>query len=693
LNTAQSLTGPKMLDSLLEYGYCMNGSPTGAGKTVLTIWLKQQIREKYGVDVTLVVVGPASLEVNKTGKGPTSSPWTRESNTYNEDLIFITYDMLRGATPQNDSKVNFDIRGQDRKIPGIVPITECMDKSEKEFTWYSAEEYNDYSAPITYTKNASDTYTDFRGLVVRKDVLKMTEGGKKTYQHTFSPSKYWMEYCYRNVVFLVVDETHYAKNDSVQNNAVAALIRGISRARIMRQREGKESTSYFTCLTATPMDKELQASNYFKLIGSRDPVRDEDMFVKSGTRDTYLCFSEARIYDEKKAVSIALSNKIVEKRSKLGNYVNTGVQNLKASYLFWLECVLPKIQFVVISISVRQLWNGFLDVYDESDLKLLDDAHEELVQSKAYAEKGNSKESMKLLSNAHKKTDKAMVNSITRAAIKTLNTNDSNRVIIAFRLIESVDRSVKILRNQGFDVGRVAGPSNDESSAEKKRAHMENIKALNDFQQDKIQVIVGTLSMLSTGIDLHDTIGGRQRFTYMPGDYNITTEQQLGGRTARYGSQSVPQIFICYPKKFGPSILNVYNRNVEKSIVMAKILEAISTGDMPERDTKLYKSLIKLPGEYNRYIELPEGCEILSYVQDSPIYDRNNDRYIPAPDTFGYIGTNNEKGRLKYKDTAVLISYLERKCKKDYIPDEIPNIKFSFPAPHWLNPFPTIKPK
>jgi hypothetical protein len=671
----------------------MNGSPTGAGKTVLTIWLKQQIREKFGVDVTLVVVGPASLEVNKTGKGPTSSPWTRESNTYNEDLIFITYDMLRGATPQNNSKINYDIRGEDRKTPAIIPITESMEKSETEFTWFDDEEYNMYSAPITYNRDAPDTYTDFRGLVIRKDVLKKVEGKKKSYVHTFSPSKYWMEYCYKNVVLLVIDESHYAKNDSVQNNAVAALIRGVSRARIMREREGKECTSYFTCLTATPMDKESQASNYFKLIGSRDPVSYEDMFIKSGTRDPYMCFLESRIYDEQKAVNIGIKNKIIEKRSK--GYVSTGssVQNSKASYQFWLECVLPKIQFVVISISVKQLWNGFFDVYDKSDLKLLDDAHEELIQSKLYAEKGNSKDSMKLLSNAHKKTDKAMVNSITRAAIETLNANENNRVIIAFRLIESVDRAVKLLHDAGFDnVGRVAGPSNDETTAEKHRAHAENIKALNDFQHDRIPAIVGTLSMLSTGIDLHDTIGERQRYTYMPGDYNITIEQQLGGRTARYGSQSVPQIFICYPKKFGPSIANVYNRNVEKSIVMAKILEAISESNLTDQYIKFYRSIIKLPGEYNRYIELPKGFELLSYVQDSPTYDINNDIYIPEPDTFGYIGKNNEKGRAKYRDTAELIAYLEEKCEEDYIPDEIPNIKFTFPAPYWLNPFPNVKP-
>lgn len=703
LNDVQNLCAPQMLQQLREDKKVVNGAPTGSGKTVVTYWMLQQLREIHGEDVELVVVHPSSLEANKTSIGPSTSPWTRESKKYNEDFISVTYDAIRGVTPRSSgAEVVYDVRGG-TNMRKLSKIHECM-SDPSEFEWYGGDEGEEkakYGGDIDELDPDPEqvSYTNYCGLVVRKDIMKKRDREKKVkgntrivrepdaeYDHVFSPSKWWMQFCVKNIVLLVIDEIHHAKNDSVQNNALAALIRGVTRAAAMRE----DGASYFVCLTHTPMDKEVQAANYFKLFGLTNPVENNDMFITYGTRSVYQCFLEARLFNNKRATEIALDNKVIAKRTN-NRYVEakTTLPNpAKVTFQLWLECVLSKIQFVIVSMSPRQLWNGFFDIHSGEDRKLFREAHRRLKLSRAFAERDTSK-SMRLMSEGGLLADAAMVGTIARVCIKGLTNHQERRFLLAFSLIESVDRCIAMLKSAGYGrtvVGRVAGTNQNLSSADKKRLNIDNATAIHNFQNDKIKVIVGTFAMLCTGLDLHDTIGERPRYTYFPAIYDITVEQQIAGRTARFGSRSVPQIFICYPKNIGSDIQKIYTSNINKSMVMTRTLEAIYRQGLSESDIKYYKSIIRLPGAYDRYIELPEGCEDMSFIWDYPMYIRKEDRYYPEEGRYGFIEEDTVEGRASYRSTAELIRYLEEICYDCEDVTKVPGIVFSTTLPSTLDP-------
>lgn len=756
LNRPQRLCAPQMFECLREYGHCVNGSPTGTGKTVLAYHMMQQLREYHQQPVYLVVVGPSSLEANKSGVGPLSSPWTREATKYNEDYMFVTYETVRGSIPTGrTASVVYDVRGG-VKVAGLDPIYNCM-SSPDEFEWYtspSCDERKLYGAELdTSDPDPSlNIYTNYRGLVVRKDVRKTPSkkrvgpspriGGsppatrptavksnnnsvpplvragpsrakvvpkksvslpntpiasppapasslcspKASFESTFSPSKWWMQFCVKNIVLFVVEEAHNGKNDSVQNNAVAALIRAVSRARLMRP----DKASYVMYLTSTPMCKKSQAANYFKLLGLHNPVEGGDMFVGSGTRSPYDCYLTSRSYNPKRAVEIALEHKIIVARSN-ERYTKSGIypaNPAKIVFQFWLECILTEIQFAIVSMCPRQLWNGFFDVRDKADRRLFREAHRELQKARQLAESGDSPDAMRFMSSGHQKTDQAMVGPISDQIVKCLNGHPERRVVVAFKLIESVDRCIEILRQAGYtraDVGRIAGV-NDSTSAEKKEASKNNALAIYNFQNDKIKVIVGTFSLMCTGLDLHDLIGNRPRWTYMSGNYDITVEQQLAGRTARFGSKSVPQIFICYPKQLGSEIQKIYASNVQKSMVMTETLGAIRREGLDDREMKFYKSIIRLPGDYDRYIELPSGCSDMSCLLDHPIYSMKTDSYTPESSSYGFIEYDDQEGRADYSDTSKMIAYLESICHTCEDITQVPGIVFSSHVPGTHDP-------
>ncbi|CAH6421565.1 Hypothetical protein POVR2_LOCUS393 [uncultured virus] len=688
-----------MYDCLKKNKKVVNGSPTGSGKTVLSYYMMQQLRREHGQDVKMVVVGPSSLEANKSGTGPLTSPWTREGLKYKEDHIFITYDSIRGSTPsRNVSTAIYSVRGG-RTLSHLEEIHDCMN-SPDDFQWYNDQEEELYGQDIDERDPDPDqfSYTNYCGLIVRKDIRKVPDpesrrirtspkSTKPQYEHVFSPSKWWMQFCVKNIVLLVIDESHYAKNDSVQNNAVGALIRGISRASIVRP----DGASYYMWLSSTPMVKECQAANYFKLMGFSNPILNGDMFVSSGVRSLYDCFVEACVYNKAKAVEIGLDGKVVYLRSN-DRYVasRAGVANpARTTFAFWLECVLSQIQFVIVSMTARQCWNAFLDIHDPHDRALFRQAHAKLKRSKLLAEKGQADQAMKLMSEGHLLTDAGMVGSITRKAIEGLNKHAERRFVLAFTLIESVDRCIEMLKEAGFDyhvVGRVAGINKTSFDLDKKRCASRNAQAIYDFQTDKIKVIVGTFALLCTGLDLHDLQGQRPRYTYFPGIYDITVEQQIAGRTDRYGSRSVPQIFVCYPKKMGADIQKIYTSGVQKSIIMTKTLEAIRRENLSESDLRFYRSVIRLPGAYDRYIELPEGCEDMSYLLDYPIYNRKTDTYYPDKDKHGFIEIDDVEGRLDYKDTSKMIEYLMEICYDCKDVNAVPGIVFSTPMPSSFDP-------
>ena len=689
LTEEQKLPANGMFGALTTYGWCINTIPTGDGKTVVSLWLKQvlenssslssgSVSPKIGEDrlreVKLVVIGPGSLAPvsnKRIQKGQkTQSPFQRETEKYNEYLIYISYETLRGSVPDSNP---------DSNSPKIVYSTTGKEmKNVGSFVWQKDEKKKHGSRLTEDTSDDEYMYTDYCWLVVRRDV-KRKKGSKYEYIPEFWPSKNWMQFCMDYNVLLVIDESQKAKNKAAQNNSVAAMIRGIRRAHY-----AKGGGAYFTLNSATPLDKIAHGANYFNLIGMINPLKNKDMFINRGIRTGYQCYLEARLYDPIRSFEIAGSAGITNKREK---DLNSSTNN-QANLDMWLDCVMKKVNFSMVSMVKAQVYNGFFDVNHKEDVKLIEESHALLKSIKNI--NGKTLYNLGCLAEIKSKTETAMIRTISKQALFRLNDDPFCKVVIGFTRIESVNRCVSILSNNGYEdyIVKIAGFAKEEYPTAEEKSEKKNMKTkgISQFQaSDDKRIIVGTLLAIATGIDLHDTQGGRQRWSYMPGDPDVTLEHQFAGRTRRYDTKSMPQVFLCYPKKLGPSILSVYDANIRKTGIMARSLKSRDLTGVDIISQRIYESQLKLPGQYNRFIEL-SGREDISYLMDNSVYNDITKEFYPQPDDFGFLGRNTEAGRIKYRDTEKVIAYLEKMREENVKQKNIHGFVFLGPMPNWVDP-------
>jgi len=691
LQKAQEVHGKEVLATTIKYGWHSNPSPTGTGKTTLTVWLKQQLEKHHGKEVKLLTVGPANIrpvKKLKVGHIPTS-PWQRESVQYEEPFDFESYEKLRGRELPGEITLesppeSISTLGDLDTLPSVVEKFDWMDHHEE----MSSAKY----------------YSNVRQLLLRHDEL-ITTGKKPFYDTTFSPTKSFMQYCVDNIVLLAFDECHFAKNDTTQNQSCAALIRAVRRARNIRKDKG----SYFIFLSATPLDREKQAANYFKLIGCNDPVATRDMFVKSGRRDTYSCYLEALDYDKIKAKELAIKYGIIDKR---GLELGSG-NSVEAIQELWLECVLSQTQHAMIDTTIKQVYNAFFEVRDDEDLFLIERAHRILLEAEKLSHEGRTGESLKKMTQSGELFELGMARTMVRAAYKNaLSTHKHNKVILAFTYISSVDRAEDEMRHyyQG-KIGRIGGIYSGKVSRNRKTYEANREDTINEFQKsDAMRVLFTTKGSGGTSIGYHDQIGGRQRFLYMSGDYNTTRIQQLAGRVGRFGTQSIPFVMVCYPKKLGPNALRIYNSNAKHSVFMRRALEIRSGNGVDEKTAKLYNNFFKVPGEYDRYFEMGD---IGVYMTDKEIYDIVTGECINPDTEYGWIETDDEEGRKKYRDTDYLMKYLEKRYYSiidklpetdndndhlknlynsvDLLMSKNPGIYYATPVDGTINPYPKNK--
>lgn len=796
LTTAQIIALESIYESTIRYGWHLNSSPTGSGKTVMTLALIKALGIKYNKPVKIVTVLPATLM--KKGGG-SSTPWIRECKIYHElnNLIQVSIETVRHkkfiAETTEDNPKYVETSFAKNTLPNEKAAAKndpsrktvfTLEKNGSGFTWFNNREKevygsNEKSLSESNSKSSSESSSEDKdpgdgyqfgvaGMIAAKMekyerettetvvVYKKGKGGKNiktntevkkiAYDYNFfiTPGVEWMQFCVNNIVLLVIDEAHSGKNvTSGQNQAIAALIRGVRRARAIR----KDKASFFAFLTATPMEKKQHAISYMKMIGYTNPLNPPgneklDMTIDGSKRRAFPCYLEAKEYNEKKAHKIALSSGIItnkrgiealNKNKSKENKV-TAKDQISIIYQLWSKCILPKTHVAVLSDSNRELFNAFIDITIEENRKhivkannLLEQANE-ILQRKAQkeeednynfdmetddeesseesSEKNKKKraksedddklkpkkqkkgELLALFGESRRMVEEAMVYDMVRFSIKIMSEYPNDRVLLGFTAIDSVDIARHYFEEESIPTGRVAGPTSNKKkgtqygstlpkpdgliSFEKRDADRHKLTDIEKFLKKDIKVLVATLQSIATGKDLHDIIyrepntPGYRVWSLMPGDYNLTMEQQFAGRTARIGSQTIPVIMLMYPKSFGQNIMQVYDAGKAKSAVAKAILSARRNSSAMTPEQKLFKKKLVLPGEYNRYIELPYSS--ISAIMDKPEYKLNNakdDIELVIPDfkkKYRFLGTNNAVGRLSYTKVDEVIKFMEEAC-------------------------------
>lgn len=687
----QEIHTKNIFNACINYGNVLDSSLTGSGKTLCGLELFRRLRDyheksyqdrkKKGENVNrekaiLFVVLPAMMKDRKnTLDGEATSPWQRECTKYGElsSYISVTYQALT-PTSAKTNKTYVSYGGTRVDLGMIGDIEDTFEWSDK----YDEMKQYQYSKK----KENGEYYSPENGLVLANNVYD-----RKTGKHEviMSPTMSWIDFCMKHMVLLVIDECHMGKNDTRQSMACAALVRGINRA---NQLKGKHKSGYVHSISATPMEKETHSINYMKIQGYHNPLSKDpsmgDMFVRFGTRDPYLCYLEAKRFNSEKALKIAQKYSITDSHGKKKKNKTSATNISKSMYRFWTKCILPEIHFAMPAPICRQVYNAFLSIKDEEDIKLIEKGVDALKRS----QKGHDAENiLSLMSDSLKYTEEGMVKTIVEHAKAQLRRDANCKVIIGFSLISSVDKAIESLtdgKNAYWgEYVRYAGYKHSDISSQKQEE--DKYKGRNKFQTEKdCRVIIGIVKGMAFGIDLHDKIGNQQRFTYMLGSDNMTEEQQFAGRTARHGSKTWPVIFLCYPKMMGDSILRIYENNIKKSTVGRYILSTREKNKNVTDPTEIqYMTQNKFPGEFDRCIELNNGN--MCYILDSQIYIPRMDKkgnivggsFFPDKDQFGYLYEDTKTGRKNYKNTDKLIEYIEKYVEAGYKLDEIPGVVFT----------------
>lgn len=671
LKPSQVSAANGMFMSCMLHGITYTSTPTGGGKTPMSMWLVQKIMTELQSDVKIMVIGPTGLGVDKN-----KSPWRRESLAYNMNIdMYLPYEIIRGSSTGSQGRPI---------IIGSMPKIEGQSCSEgycdiiNNFTWIDDAEEEDY-----YPMNdmRTSTYSAMDGLLMRKD--RVGENGKIVSE--FSPTMQLMERFMRDKWVVFVEELHSTKNNTVTNNATAAVLRAVRRAA-----NAKQGSAWIVMLSASPLDSDKNALNFFKLIGMSDPVRSghlQDMFV---TGDPWLlanAYKQASEFTPNCASIISAEGKAAPKASEV---------HKRAAELLD-KCVMNKIHFAALEITPKQLWNAFLEIVPAEDTNRIMEAEAKLRKVKTLQQAGtrNNTEAFKLLGEARQLTELAMSESVTIDAIMRLRSDKHCKCLVVFDFIASVDRAIEVLRRHGYhvdgSVARVAGVRSSEDDimdSMKASTSKDTDLAISKFQEDNddLRIIVGIASRISTGIDAHDLHGGHQRWTYTPANYDRLKMEQIFGRTPRIGSKSIPQIMVCYPKQLGELIMSIYSSYQTKSKVLSRTLGTrITTSSTPE-ERIIHEDLVKTPDKYDVYIQLK--CPELGYYKGSASYNYETKKIEPADSSaYFWVGENSEEGRANFRNVQFMIKYLTEQCRLPATKrDKFKGIIFSEPKSSLIDP-------
>ena len=638
-----------MLPVIQKKGKCLDLTKPGGGKTVVATAMFHELQRIYkdsGKKVVMIVAHPGSIKGSREEEGvePTS-PWERELSKYGglDSYYSVTTESLRINKDREQTMNVYTSCG------GVShPLLNCMGEKDR-FQW--ADDINGTLERKFFEGEiqmgvSSNVYSSWQaqGLLMGR----YTRVGD-AYELVVSPTKRWMQMCIDCIPFVVMDECHTGKNKTSQNQSNTAFLSAVSRA---FQLTGH---GFILALSGTFMQKETEHSaNYMKMIGTSSPVPG-GMFVTSHPACPHRCYLEAAKYNADAAADIAFTHGVLTTTGDRNNSISAA-KSSNAVVKFWMRCVMPEIHFSVPTPAYGQAFNAFMDVPEAFAL-------EKRITAKLEAERGKKPgKKLKVAVNDKILIEGAMVTPIVRDAMDRLRRDPLCKVVIALRFHDNIDKAHTLILPQYPNVCLYTGLESK---------HQRQMVKDRFQKSDDYRVIIGSIQTISVGIDLHDTIGGRRRFSYIPGDDDIVSVWQYDKRVDRRGTRSHPVTFVCYSKS--GEMARVYKSNEKKSKIGTAVNNTRKKMES-ESSLKIRKCLYDtvLPGDYNRCIHLARMSKMV-YLVDRPYFciKRGEDgvpreELCPPAASIGYIQEDTPETRQRYEDPYKLIAFLEGEIEAAY---------------------------
>ena len=167
------------------------------------------------------------------------------------------------------------------------------------------------------------------------------------------------------------------------------------------------------------------------------------------------------------------------------------------------------------------------------------------------------------------------------------NYKQNKKIVLLVNYTKSIEYIEENLR--GYNYRTINGPVSSESRNE----------ILNEFAEDsdKVKILVGNLSILSTGIDLDDKTGNYPRIALISPNLNGVTLFQAINRFNRIDTKSDADVFIYYLTFFGQTELDYLDllkkkMNILENIIGKGVLENTKKIIISSPISRNYKSSI-----------------------------------------------------------------------------------------------------
>ncbi len=492
------------------------------------------------------------------------------------------------------------------------------------------------------TKLDTDMPLSHPWLVRRKSVLgtktiKATGEVKNMYLHSYHPTAQLISLI-QSGVMVVADEAQSAKNESLQSKAFSAITHAIYGD------VGKEATlsnatvgnSCILTLSATLMDKQEHSERMLQLFGLLPPeinIKNQMWTVsnKQGFNTVYiptdpmnrfieLCM---RLDDKKvdfyhknilqydpyttRVFRVRSTGLLTDKKPTEAQLLSGEIETFQVAkkadqpvwfiFFLYVDIIRPKIAGAT---AVNKRGDGVSRTYYNlrakfgahevgTDGKSLKDAMNELLSEmnqiqealKTHLDADLSSGLKTRLKDIEQEIETVKSRLFVRLAKDRLKANPRAKVLIFLNLLKNVEAVSSMLKRYG--VGKIIG----ETKKKDRQKLQDRFQAPLEGDPDiDLRVLVGTITAMSVGIDLHDTTGTHPRTTLISPNHFFASIHQATGRIDRVGVKgSVEQIIVFVNNEdledhndHGLDEQTLMAKNHEKSLILR------STASQQEQD-------------------------------------------------------------------------------------------------------------
>jgi hypothetical protein len=334
-------------------------------------------------------------------------------------------------------------------------------------------------------------------------------------EKTFTPTQHFQDIISNNKVLVIMDELQNIKNRSLQSLATKAMLRVVCQ-------HGHQSK--FLGLSGSPIDKKEQAENLYDILGFlEEPIHycrgNHYPLVQQTIHSILLGREKAGIFDKIfKIFKDDFKIRFIRRMKIPNNPVNLNIVNA---------------YYPLSTTNNFKNHSILVDAFAQfNDLNL----------GRPGKKRGNNIKKLAMLTVILHHIETAKVDTMCEIVQEQLDIEPSCKVVLLYNFTDSIEKSKDVLSK--YNPLIFTGKVNSEQ-----RGIM-----LTQFSEASLKhrLIIGNLTVMSTGIDLDDKHGNYKRYCFCNPNYNSITLYQLNHRFKRANSKSdamVQYIFIRYFKE------------------------------------------------------------------------------------------------------------------------------------------------